>query len=303
MFFLRGVGYVFVAFCLIGIAGSIANNQGLQGLLGFIAIAVVLFYFIRFLWRTAKKTIFRLRYSKEIDEIHQTAQAALMQGGDDLYHLYGLPVTKYLTPQQREKIITDWVAQKLSMIPTHSGELLQRTVDVARVLNVEDHLLNKTAFPTYLGIVRAEEIKAGVIRPTDPQALPLRLQPNETVVFCCQAQLWGKEKYRVSKGGYGGINYKMSKNLSVNMGTTESVSEYKQRDVAKDTGVLMISDQRVVFVGAENTFTTKLDKILSYRESADDIFLSLENSADVVRFSVPQSLLMATCAALDYVLK
>lgn len=90
---------------------------------------------------------------------------------------------------------------------------------------------------------------------------------------------------RTTTGGYGGASVRVSKNITVHSGRTQSTSESHDEIKVIDNGALLITNKRIVFLGTNRTTNIDLNKIIAITDSDDTIAIQRSNKQKVEYFS------------------
>lgn len=130
--------------------------------------------------------------------------------------------------------------------------------------------------------INSGELKVKVIRAD----IPVILQKNEDAlcvlpnICLCEFRV-----VRVSGGGYGGTNFRVTKGISLRFGKFSSRSESHPEMRKIDEGTLVITNKRFVYSGALKTVQIDLRKIVQIDPFDDGIGLHKENREKTQYFS------------------
>jgi len=121
----------------------------------------------------------------------------------------------------------------------------------------------------------------------DPSGVPLMLHPGEVIHGLFQAQLLKQTVQREFRGGSAGFSFPLGHGIrmrtgsmrghSVVVGTTSSVA---------DTGPLIVTSTRTVFVGRQHTLEFDYPKLVGLRQYKDGLSLSVSNRQTTSTFQL-----------------
>lgn len=91
------------------------------------------------------------------------------------------------------------------------------------------------------------------------------------------------------KGSSSGGAVRLMKGVYVGGSSRSGKSETKQEIKEIDTGLLILTNKRLVFDGSNENRTILLERIISFEPHIDSIEISTENRTKSMRFTVPNS--------------
>ncbi|MGJ8454498.1 zinc ribbon domain-containing protein [Pseudothermotoga sp. U03pept] len=115
---------------------------------------------------------------------------------------------------------------------------------------------------------------------------PLFLKKDERLVLSLQnISFLESRTVTESYGGYVGPSFRIAKDLSINLGEFDATSASTEELQTIDSGLLAITDKRIVFFGKKRTLNIELSKIISMQAYKDAIGLGVENVKKTQYFS------------------
>ena len=121
---------------------------------------------------------------------------------------------------------------------------------------------------------------------------PFLMQKNETVVVIVPAVgLREPRAIRTSTGAYGGPSVRVAKGVTVHAGAFRSTSSSHEELKDVDGGDLVITNQRIFFVGAKRTVNIPFKKIVSLEPYSNAIVLHKDGREKAQYFLWPNNLI------------
>lgn len=124
----------------------------------------------------------------------------------------------------------------------------------------------------------AESIESGKPMLPVPSDTTIVLKKNEVPVYRMNnVTLSEPRAVRTSSGGYGGASVRIAKGVTIHSGRTASKSESHDEIKLIDSGELLITNQRVIFLGSNRTTNIEMKKIISITSGARMIQIQRSN--------------------------
>jgi hypothetical protein len=124
-------------------------------------------------------------------------------------------------------------------------------------------------------------------------AAPLVIIEHEKVVAVLpKTALLEPKTVRVRQGNRHGSSMRMGFGYSTGSGGYTSITETREQLKTVDEGTLVVTDQRVAFLGALKTIAIDVDKIIGVDESRDGIALHCEGKEKVESFKISEELML-----------
>lgn len=157
--------------------------------------------------------------------------------------------------------------------------------DVARVLEVSQDDLD-TRFPGLMNELVVARVNDG--RLPETESTELIVQRDEIVHGETPAALLKEVTLREFRGGYQGVSVPLGHGFRyrVGAGRGHSVTLGTELQVA-DSGVLVATSKRAVFIGSRKTLEFKLAKLVSLQVFQDGIQLSVSNRQNASMLRIP----------------
>ena len=126
---------------------------------------------------------------------------------------------------------------------------------------------------------------------------PVAIKKGEEIIVAIPSSLY--ESRAVRTGGYGGTRVRIAKGVSVNVGKFKAESHQELRKI--DSGMLTMTNKRLVFTGQLKSVTIQLGKIVTVEPWGDNaIAISKENVQKVQYFSIPEADLKVSVEDRNY---
>lgn len=128
-----------------------------------------------------------------------------------------------------------------------------------------------------------ERFKEITQSPLPPITVPeLTLAPGEAAYFASAAGIIGAHTRTRRVGSSSGPSIRIAKGFYWHASTYASEPITQSYTAVDDTGRLIVTNQRIIFVGAKNSFSWPLSKILSIARFTDGVQINPENKRAVV---------------------
>lgn len=102
-------------------------------------------------------------------------------------------------------------------------------------------------------------------------------EPGETVHYSCQAELIGLHTVSERVGGGGGMSVRVARGVYLHSGGFGSHSVKHNVTSVDDTGSLVVTDRRLVFLGKLKTRVVALTKVVHVEPFVDGLRVDVEN--------------------------
>lgn len=196
--------------------------------------------------------------------------------------------------EQRTKILDDI---KTKFPSSFSGQPISATewADIHRVLT-HSGLSSQELKPIYeslergrvLGMVLLDNV-VPVIQPT----VPVFLKQSEKCHLQTVASVLEERTRSVTVGGYSGFGFRVAKGVRFNIGGFAGHPIATTEIKVVDEGTLLLTSNRLVFIGHSSTFDILLSRIISYDLYADAIRIHYTQRKRGRLFAVPDSEMVA----------
>ena len=131
-------------------------------------------------------------------------------------------------------------------------------------------------------IARANDGRLSVL--SEPHVI---CKKDEVVHVEMQATLLKEKTLHEYRGGYSGFSFRIVKGVSYHVGSTRGHSVVVGTQiVTDDVGIIAVSSQRVVFMGAKKTIEMPYSKIVNINVFTDGIQFHLSNRQSAPLFKV-----------------
>ena len=129
-----------------------------------------------------------------------------------------------------------------------------------------------------------------VFRYLNQNSSPFLMQKNEEVVCCIPAVgLREPRAIRTTTGVYGGPSFRVAKGVTMRTGVSRSTSSSHEEVKDIDGGDLVITNQRIFFVGAKRTVNLPFKKIVSLEPYSNSIILHKDGREKAQHFIWPNN--------------
>ncbi|MGC4961589.1 DUF2510 domain-containing protein [Gordonia sp. DT101] len=113
--------------------------------------------------------------------------------------------------------------------------------------------------------------------PVDEDA-PLLTKPDEVAYYAPRVSLMKETDVREFRGGSRGVSVRLAKGLTYRVGDVRGRSVVVGSELKEqDTGQLVITDRRAVFIGRKRTLEFRYDKLVAIEQYADGLRLNVSN--------------------------
>lgn len=124
----------------------------------------------------------------------------------------------------------------------------------------------------------AQSLESGKPLLPAPSDTTIVLKKNEVPVYkMYNITLSEPRAVRTSSGGYGGTSVRIAKGVTIHSGKTASKSESHDEIKVIDQGELLITNQRVIFLGSNRTTNIDMKKIIAITSSSTMIQIQRSN--------------------------
>ncbi len=124
----------------------------------------------------------------------------------------------------------------------------------------------------------AQSLESGNPMLPVPSDTTIVLKKNEVPVYkMYNITLSEPRAVRTSSGGYGGTSVRIAKGVTIHSGRTASKSESHDEIKLIDQGELLITNQRVIFLGSNRTTNIDINKIISITSNSSMIQIQRSN--------------------------
>jgi hypothetical protein len=122
-----------------------------------------------------------------------------------------------------------------------------------------------------------------VKNPLVPVTVPeLELADGEVAYYASEAEIFGTHT-RTRRVGYsGGPSFRIARGLYWHASSYASTPIRESYTIVDDKGRLIVTNERVLFIGSKNTYAWPFSKILSIQRFTDGVQISPENRKPVV---------------------
>lgn len=146
-----------------------------------------------------------------------------------------------------------------------------------------------------------KSLESGTPMLIPPSDTTIVLKKNERPVYkTCNVALMEPRAVRTSSGGYGGASVRIAKGVTIHSGRTASKSESHDEIKVIDTGDLLITNQRVIFLGHNRTTNIDIKKIIAITSQQDTIQIQRSNKQKAEYFTNVQSTQPVSIDGRDY---
>lgn len=104
---------------------------------------------------------------------------------------------------------------------------------------------------------------------------------DEHAYYAALAQILVEYTDKTTRGGYGGFSYRVAPRMTARVGRFSSHQDRTITVVVGDTGRLIITDQRLVYVGDRSTLAAPLRNILNIESYPDGFRVNLTDASPV----------------------
>jgi hypothetical protein len=125
-------------------------------------------------------------------------------------------------------------------------------------------------------------------RPLHDERAPLMTQPGETAYATFPVALMKEVVDRELRGGSSGVSIRIAKGVRYRVGQVRAHSVVVGTHLeAQDSGHLVVTDRRAVFMGTKKTLEFRRDKLVGLAQYADGLRLNVSNrqAASLFRFA------------------
>jgi hypothetical protein len=125
-------------------------------------------------------------------------------------------------------------------------------------------------------------------RPPRADGAPLMTQPGETAYATFTVALMKEVVDREMRGGSAGVSVRIAKGVTYRAGQVRAHSVVVGTHLeAQDSGHLVVTDRRAVFMGTKKTLEFRRDRLVGLSQYADGLRLSVSNrqTASLFRFA------------------
>jgi len=205
---------------------------------------------------------------------------------NNLYSLYECienysPLWKYetnlLTIEDMKRIITTEESEE--------NRLFREKKVKENELKVQEHQMKIQQEKDDLALFNERLESGNPILPA-PSDTTIVLKKNEVPIYKMNnITLSEPRAVRTSRGNYGGYSYRITKGVTIHSGRTSSRSESHDEIKEIDKGELLITNQRVVFLGSNRTTNIDMKKIISITSGPSMIQIQRSNKQKPEYFS------------------
>ena len=107
-------------------------------------------------------------------------------------------------------------------------------------------------------------------------------EPGEAARYTCQAKVIGSHAEIEHVGGFSGASIRVARGLYIRSGGGSSHAVKHEVTGVDDSGTLVVTDRRLVFLGNAKTLVIPLTKIINVVQFTDGLRVDIENKKPVL---------------------